>query len=188
MNKRISKKNYSIYDSSSSVFFPVMLMLFCVLSIALSGFFVKLFLIDHYDPAVFILFAILLGPWVYVIVRLQRSGLIQRIFLRLCFDKNGIRCFLLGRKRYQIAWEDIHTYGLIDCFFSYVSRSLMIFSTDPKEFAPQNRIEANRISPCRIIIQYRSDVWVALKQVMPADMCEKLDYAISKKQDCFHKR
>lgn len=188
MNNRVFSKKYSLYDSSSSVFLPVMLMLFCVLSIALSGFFMKRFLIDDYDPSAYILLALTIGPWAYVIVSLQRNGLLKRLFLRLYFDENGIHCFLLEKKRYLIAWEDIHTYGFTDCSFSYASRSMMIFSTDPKEFVPKNRMEANRISPCRIIIQYRSDVWAVMKQVMPADMCEKLGYAISKKQDCFHKR
>lgn len=188
MNKRALSKKYSIYDSSSSVFLPVMLMLFCVLSIVLSGFLMKRFLIDDYDPSVYVLLAVTIGPWVYAIVSLQRNGLLKRVFLRLYFDENGIHYFLLGKKRYQIAWEDIHTYAITDCSFSYASRSMMIFSTDPKEFVPKNRMEANRISQDRIVIQYRPEVWAALTQCMPADMCEKLGYAISKKQNCFHKR
>ena len=188
MNKRALSKKHSIYDSPSSVFLPVILMLFCVLSIVLSGFFMKRFLIDDYDPSVYVLLAVTIGPWVYVIVSLQRNGLLKRLFLQVYFAKNGIHCFLLGKKRYQIAWEDIHTYGFTGCSFSYARRSMMIFSTDPKEFAPKNRMEANRISQDRIVIQYRPEVWAALTQCMPADMCEKLGYAISKKQDCFHKR
>lgn len=188
MHNRVFPKKYSLYDSSSSVFLPVILMLFCVLSIALSGFFMKRFVIDDYDPSVYVLLALTMGPWVYAIASLQRNGLLKRLFLRLYFDENGIHCFLLGKKRYQIAWEDIHTYAITGCSFSYASRRMMIFSTDPKEFAPKNRMEANRISQDRIVIQYRPEVWAALTQCMPADMCEKFSYAISKKQDCFHKR
>ena len=33
-----------------------------------------------------------------------------------------------------------------------------------------------------------ADIWDDLMRHMPEDMCKKLTYALSRKQDCFHKR
>lgn len=188
MNKRGFQAKFCLYESSISFVLPVLLALLCLLSVALSSFFIKRFLLDSYDPAVYFLLAILIGPWIYVIVSLQRNGLLKRLFLRFSVDESGIHCFLLGKKCYSIDWDNIHTFAVIGFSFSYASGVMIIFSSDKKEYAPRNLREINRISQGRMVIQYRSDVWTALQQFMPTDMCEKLSYAISRNQDCFHKR
>jgi hypothetical protein len=188
MNKKGCAVKYSLYESSISCVLPTLLLLLCLLSIVLSGFFIKKFLFDSYDPAVYFLVALMIGPWIYVIIGLQQSGLFKRLFLRFSVDESGIHCFLFGKKQYEIGWDHIHTFGIIGFSFSYVNGVMILYSTDEKEYAPKNFTEINRISNEKLVIQYRADVWDALRQFMPFDMCEKLSYAVSRNQDCFHKR
>lgn len=186
--KKPNAIRFGIYDQYTTIILPMMLGLFCALSVGLSAFFIKRFLLDSFDPAVFLLLAIVLGPWIFVLIGLRKNGLLLRLFLRFTLDQEGIHCFLWGKEQYRIEWNRIHTFGLMGYSFSYAGGLLLLFSTDKKELAPKNLVEANRISGDRMIIRYRPEVWEALAEVMPADMGEKLDYALSRKQDCFHKR
>ena len=179
---------FGIYDRYTTLFLPGMLGLFCVLSGGLSVFFIKKFLLDIFDPAVFQLLAILIGPWIFVLTGLWKNGLLLRLLLRFALDEDGIHCFLPLGGGYTIPWREIHTFGTLGYSFSWAGGVLLMFSTDKKELAPQNLMEANRISPNRMIIRYRPEIWTALAETMPADMREKLQYAIARKQDCFHKR
>lgn len=188
MNNSVKPVKYSIYDPCTTFLLPIMLALFCALSIGLSIFFLKRFLLHCYDPAVFLLLTVLICPWVYVFVNLHKNGLLLRLLLRLYFDEHGIHCSLFGKEKYMIEWGQIHTFGTLGYSFSWASGMLILFSTDKKELAPKNTVELNQISRKRMIIRYRPEVWEALMEVIPADMREKLNYAFSRKQDCFHKR
>ena len=188
MNKTTHAQKHGIYDIFTSLFLPIILTLFFILGIALSLFFIKRFLIERYDPTVFLLIAILLCPWIYIISELIRSGLMLRLLLRMKIDKIGIHCYLFGVKRYTIMWEDVRTYGIIGHSFAYVSKTLILFSLDAKEYAPLNSAGVYKVCENRLIIQYRTDIWDDLMRHMPEDMCKKLTYALSRKQDCFHKR
>lgn len=188
MNKKGCAVNYSLYESSISYVLPTFLLLLCLLSIVLSCFFIKKFLLDSYDPAVYFLVALMIGPWIYVIIGLQQCGVFKRLFLRFSVDESGIHCYLFGKKQYEIRWDHIHTFGIVGFSFSYVNGIMILFSTDKKEYAPQKITEVNRISKEKMVIQYRADVWDTLTQFMPLDICEKLSYAVSRNQDCFHKR
>lgn len=188
MNTGIRRKKHSIYTPYTTVFLSVMLFLLCILGIVLSIFFIMHFLIDDYDPTVYLLLAILVGPWVFVLASLWKSGFMQRLFLRIHIEEDGIQCFLLGRKLHKFEWADIRTFGVVGFSFSYVSGVYILFSKDKNEYAPKTLPEINMISHSRMIVQYRSEVWDALIQFMPTDMSKKLSDALSKKQDCFHKR
>lgn len=181
-------KKFSIYDTYTAVFLPVVLVLLCALSVGVSVFFVKRFLVDDCDPVVFLLLAVLNVPWVYALASMWKSGFMQRLFLRLRIDESGIQGFLFGRKLYELPWADIRTFGVVGFSFSYVSGAHLLFSVQKDEYAPRTLPELNRVCHGRIIVQYRSDVWDALVRVMPTDMGRKLGEALSKKQDCFHKR
>ena len=175
---------FGIYDRYTTLFLPGMLGLFCVLSGGLSVFFIKKFLLDNFDPAVFLLLAILIGPWIFVLTGLWKNGLLLRLLLRFSLDEEGIHCVLPVGGMYDIRWQDIRTFGTLGDFGS----TLLLFSTDKKEIAPKNRQEVHRISRNRMVIRCRPEIWTALAETMPADMREKLQYAIARKQDCFHKR
>lgn len=186
--KKPNAIRFGIYDRYTTFFLPVILGLFCALSVGLSAFFIKRFLLDSFDPAVFLLLAILIGPWIFVLIGLRKNGLLRRLFLRFTLDQEGIHCFLPFGGRYVIRWSEIHTFGTLGYSFSRAGGVLLLFSTDKKELAPKNLMEANRISGDRMIIRYRPEVWEVLMAVMPADMTQMLGYALSRKQDCFHKR
>lgn len=188
MNADIRRKKYSIYSSYTTVLLPVMLFLLCLLSVVLSIFFIKCFLIEDYDSAVYPLLAILVGPWVFILASMWKSGFMHRLFMRFQIEEDGIQCFLLGIKQYKIEWTDIHTFGVVGFSFSYVSGAYILFSKDKNEYAPRTLPEINTISHRRMIIQYRSDVWDALIRFMPTNMSKRLSDALSKKQDCFHKQ
>lgn len=186
--KKIRLKKYSIYDRYTTIVLPVMLGLFCALSVGLSAFFIKRFLLNSFDPAVFLLLAILIGPWIFVWIGLKRNGLLRRLFLRFTLDEAGIHCVLPFGGRYVIRWSEIHTFGTLGFAFSWAGGVMILFSTDKKELAPKNLVEANRVSRDRMIIRYRPEVWEALAEAMPDDMTQMLGHALSRKQDCFHKR
>lgn len=188
MNNSVKPVKYSIYDPYTTFFVPISLALFCTLSIGLSIFFIKRFFLDYYDPSIFLLLAVLICPWIYVLVNLHKNGMLLRLFLRFHVDKYGIHCSLLGKEQYTIEWDSIHTFATLGYSFSWAGGVLIIFSTDKKELAPRNLMEANRVSRERMIIQYRPEIWEALMEAVPDDMRKKLNYAFSRKQDCFHKR
>lgn len=188
MGKRHQTKKYAIYEPYTTYGLLMYLILFSALIIALSCFFVWKFLIVQYTQGVFLLLLILWVPWVFVTIGLFRDGLMKRLLIRLMISREGICWSCFGHKKHIITWDCIHTFGIIGYSVAYVSRTLLLFSVDPKERAAKNITEANRISENRIVIQFRPDVWMELLQHMPEDMQAKLSYAISRKEDCFHKR
>ena len=188
MDINISNDDFSIYDPYTTAYIPLGILSLLGLSIGLSVFFIYRFLIITFDPVAFLLLAILLCPWVYVFVEASQNGLIERLIIRLKIDSSGIHCHKLGHKQFSIVWDEIHVYGILDSSFSYVEKKIIFFSLDKQEHMPKNSKEVNKISPRRIILQYRDGVWTALACYLPSDMKRKLDYSLKRNEGCFHKR
>lgn len=183
-----NSKRYSIYDSYTTYMIPIFLLLMGITVVCISGFFIDKFIIQSFDPSVFLLLLILNGPWIFVLVRLLKEQYLKKLFLRFEINNDGIHCFGLGWRDFYITWESIHTYGLLGYSSSYSNKKLILLSTDKKEWAPKNLVEANRVSTSRLIIQYREDVWAALSKQLPHEMQKNMKYSIECNKDCFHKR
>ena len=188
MNKIIHSKKISIYDPYTTWGLILGLLLMYVIASALSGFFIWKFLITQRDYSVFVLLLVINIPWIWVTILLFQDKLFTRLSLRFGFDEEGIHCFRFGQKLYTIAWESIHTFGVIGYSAVYLSKRMLLFSTDSKETVAKSIPQINNVSQNRVIIQFRPEIWCMLSQCLPKDMFDKLSYSLSREQDCFHKR
>lgn len=188
MNKFKYSKRVSIYDPYTTWGLLVGLALMYIMASVLSGFFIWKFLILQRDFSVFVLLLVINIPWIWVTILLFRDDFLNRLLLRFGFDEDGIHCFRFGQKQYTIAWESIHTFGVAGYSTVYLSKRILIFSTDRKETAAKTVPQINRVSQNRVIIQFRPDIWYVLSQFLPRDMLDKLSYSLSRERDCFHKR
>lgn len=183
-----SEKKYPIYDQYTTYFIPLMYIFLTTAVLGLCVFFVIRFLVMEFDPGVFPLLLVFIGPYSYTIFESIRTGYIQRLFLRIRVDAIGLHCSGLGWKAYTITWDSVRTYAVFSQSDPQYLRTLIMFSTIKEERPPSNYVEANFVSMNRVIFLYRSDVWEVLDKHMPQDIKKKLNYALNDKRSCFHRR
>lgn len=189
---RKGKNVYKLYDSFMTYYILGGLALWYVLSIGLCCFFTKRFLIDairkngSFDGTVLILYFIFLVPLIAISVGQRKEHGIDRYFVRCTFDKEGIHCFGLFWKAFDLPWENIRTYGLQGYSFSYCSIVFLFFNTEKEIFKDKKQIA--RISNNRVVFQFRDEIIPPLMENMPEDMKKRLKEAVAAKRDCFVQR
>ena len=157
-----------------------------LLDLGLCAFFVKKFLVETYDPGVYLLLALLGGSMLIADILGYPLQLYQRCFLKFKMNEIGIRCYGFCMKSWVIPWEEVRTYGF-SCYRKMgESCNTVFFSMVPnEEYRAKQHI---RISRQRIVIQVRGKVIQEFEQHLPRDMKKKLLYAITKGEECYCRR
>ena len=184
----ICDRKYPIYDQYTTYFTLLVFIILTTSVLGLCVFFMIRFLVMDFDPLVFPLLLVFLGPYSYTIFESIRTGYIQRLLLRIRIDAVGLHCSGLGWKTHTITWDSVRTYAVFSQSDPQYLRTIIMFSTVKQEHYPSNYVEANFVSMNRAIFQYRSDVWDVLNKHMPQDIKKKINYALNEKKSCFHKR
>lgn len=158
------------------LFLHIMVTLLCC-------FFVKKFLIQTYEPGVYLLLLFLISMVVIVDVLLYRIQTFRRYLVTCKFDADGIHCSLLGFKKWTIKWSDIRIVGITG--YSTTGMGILFFSTDQNEkYSIKKCIE---ISDRRIVFEINEKNWCAIKVYLPNPMKERLWESIQKRQDFFYR-
>ena len=139
------------------------------------------------DEMFFMACIMFLVPAFIIMPILGRSGqLFSRYMIRCRFTEEGIMVFNPIWKRFTIRWADIHTYGMFNSSYSYVSMDLIFLSMDGTELdIPKQRA---RISKQRLVFQHRDDLWPALSEYLPADMKKHLEESMRTGRGCYVRR
>lgn len=151
----------------------------------LCGFFVHRFIIETYDPGIFLILLPLVGSVIYIDIGLFKFQLFHRCFLNFDVDEAGVRCYGMGFAPWVIHWNEIHTYGLTGYGKHGQPFAFIFLSKSPFEKSPEQIIH---ISKQRIIIQVRKETVSALEKYLPADMMKRITTAIRNQTDCLYRR
>ncbi len=175
-----------IYDRYTRFMILFGMLFMHILCFGLGIFFVIRFLIaeETRDAGAIILIAFLSVMQIFVDCLLWKLQLYQRMFLKCQFSDRGIACRGIGWKPFFIPWKEICVYGV----FGYTPNTGMGFITlSMDENEVFNRQTALVVTRQRIIFEIYDPVMKKLKAYMPGEMFEKLQYSISRKEDCFHR-
>lgn len=174
-----------LYDKQTTFTVIGGILLMYGLCLGLCGFFVYRFLIRTFDPAVYLLLAIVLCPLILFPILSRKSHAFGRFLLRCRFDKLGISCYGLGWRRFTLRWDDICLYG-IDGYgkHSGYSMGILFLSTDPEErFDPKHYADINAH---RIVFAVRDEIWDKFDTYMPEEMKKRLMSCAKTKQNCYY--
>ena len=105
-------KKLRLYDAYTTYYTLFGMLFFNVLCFGLGVFFVKIFIIEDYDPAVFLLLLMLPGGVLALDFICIKEGLYSRLLLRCRITDEGIVCSGIGWKRFTLAWDDVKVYGV----------------------------------------------------------------------------
>lgn len=161
------------------------ILFFNVLTLGLCTFFVKRFLVETYNPDVFILLFLLLGNLLICDMLLFRHQVFQRCYLKFQMDQNGLEWYLIKANRQKLKWSDIRTYGVTGYDIQNQPFAFVFFSKDPYESSSLK--QKMSLGKRRIAIQIRKETICLLEQHLPRDMKKILD-SIENNQDCFYRR
>lgn len=181
-------KRFTLLSKSMCREFLVLMAGMYILLFALVIFCVRRFLIETFDPSVFLLLAIIITPFVFITFKFFHDGILKRFLLKCSIDDDGISYSGPLWKSRKINWSEVHTFGVYFYSVSYLSNTMIFFSTDRTELGPKTAKDAAVLSSNRVVIQYREDIWDALSEHMPSDIRKRIDEALRHQCNCFHKR
>lgn len=175
-----------LYDKYTSNVILIGISLYHVLALSLSAFFCYRFLIQSYDPTVYLLLLLLIAPLIIMDILLRKDRMFKRFLIRCKFNEKCIFCYGLLWKSWEIPWSEISTYGITGYAHEDRTYPIIFFSLDSSELYEKNKIFA--VNQQRVVFQMREEIWPELSEFMPDDMKKQLRYSIDSQRNCFCKR
>ena len=148
-------------------------------------FFVHRFLIETYDPGVFVLLAMFVGMTIWCNILLARIQGLSRCLIRCSVDTEGIHCSKIGLKKWCIPWDCIRTFGTTGFGENY--NFGLVFLSRLQHPRRSNK-ELIRISNDQIVFQFDPVSWDEMYKYMPADIYSKLTKAVKEKRNSYYSR
>ncbi len=175
-----------LYDRYTTYFILVGMLFANILCFGLGLFFVNEFLIQDYDPSVFMLLLMLPGGIIFCDVLLIRSRFYARLLLRCKISTHGITCRGLGWHPFVLPWDEIRVYGIYGYSLAQHPYAIAFFSINPEERYVGKQLA--KVDYSRVVFQIRPEVISALEAHMPDDMKKRFADSIRSKQDCCIRR
>jgi len=155
-----------------------------VLDGMLCGFFVYKFMMITFDPGVFVLLFVLLGPLVICDTMAKNTQAFSRFLVRCTMDSEGIYCTSIAKK-WRIRWDDICIFGVTG-FSSTLKKGIAFLSSDSDEKYQKKTL--THISQKRLAFSVEDGIWENFRAYMPEDIRKKLEKSINNTYDCFYRR
>lgn len=145
-------------------------------------FLINRFLIQTYDPGVYVLLLFFISMTVVCDVLMYRVQIFSRLLVRCRIDREGIHCSLLGLKKWTIRWNEICVFGITGYSFGM---GIIFLSTDSGEkYSKKKCIE---VSSKRIVFEADEKRWRVISAYMPDDMKKKLLKSMQDRCDTFYR-
>ena len=175
-----------LYDKFTTYFIIIGISFFNVLSFGLGIFFVKRFIIEAYDPIVYILLLLLPGGILFIDFIFLKEGMFARLLLRCKITDEAIVCSGIGWKPFKLRWDDIRVYGVVGYSWPGQPYAIIFFSINPMERYQGKQLA--KLDYTRVVLQVRKETLQKLENHLPADIKKRLSDAIRKQQDCCIRR
>lgn len=150
----------------------------------LFAFWIGRFLVQSYDPSVFLLLALFSGITILCDILVWKAQVIHMFLVRCRVDNIGIHCHMLGLKKWSILWSDIRIFGVAGHADSTQAR-ILFFDSNNKAAIQHKSL--HYVTDKHIIFEFDASKWALLSCHMPDGMRKKLQYALDRGRDCYHR-
>ena len=157
-----------------------------LLILGLCGFWINRFLIQNYDPTVYILLMMFLGALVYCNVGFYRFQVYQRCFYKIKLETTGFECYDFWRVYIKVCWDEVRTCGVTGYGLPGQPYAFVYFSKIPNE--PSTAKQEVLINKQRIVLQVRKESVECLRSTLPEDIRKRIIPAIERQSNCIYRR
>lgn len=157
-----------------------------LLAFCLCIFFINKFLINDYDPTVYLLLAMFAAMLIYFDVALCQIQAYHRCFYKFRMDSSGIECYDCFGVQIKMKWDEIRTCGVTGYDYLTTHHTFIYFSKIPNE--PNTAKQRTTISKQRIVLEVRDESVAYLKSKLPAEFHKRIIPSLEKQVDCIYRR